>query len=166
MDIQIDRLVHIPARLRKFPGDQLLHPHPRRRRVAFEQKAQSFAAGGFRPFRKLAQAIKGRIGCGVVSAPNEAPRAVGIVQIQNGGLGPSVGAAVAAGKERVALQLDRPAFIRPREQRHGPAARRHGRRIILRGAVNVVFRLFAERLEMFHGPAATAAGQAHPREEE
>ena len=166
VDIQIDRFVNMPARLGEFPGDRFLQPLARRRRVALQQETQPLAAGGPRLFRQVLQKIKGAGGCGVVAAACETARAVGIVQIQNRRLGPPVRAAVAAGEERVALQLDRPAFVRSREQRHRPAARRHGRRIILRGAVNVVVRLLRERFKVFLGPPAAAAGKAHARQQE
>ena len=92
--------------------------------------------------------------------------AVGIVKIQDGSLRVTVGAAVAAGEFGVALQFDGPAFVGFGHQRDRAGARRHGRRIIFRFAIDVIFRLLAERLQFFLRPAAARAHHAQARQRE
>src|ERR1039458_9491363 len=81
--------------------------------------------------------------------------AVGIVKIKNRSLRVAVGAAVAAGEQRVALDLDRTAFVGFDDQRNRAGARGHGGREILRLAKRIILRLLAERFEFFF--RATAA---------
>jgi hypothetical protein len=71
-----------------------------------------------------------------------------------------------AGEFGIALQFDGPAFVGFGNERNRASARRHGRRIIFRFAVNVIFRLLAERLQFFHRPAAARAHHAQARERE
>ena len=164
MDIEIHRLVNEPARFREFIADQLPQPRARRGTAALQQETQSLAAIRLGFLRQLAQKIQRRLALHDIAVPDEPHRAVGIVNVQDGGLRIVVRGAVAVRVQRVAFDLRRSAVIRFDDQRNGAAARRHRGREELRRTVDVIFRRFAERQNLFLRAAAPT--QPKPREQE
>ena len=160
----INRIASVPAGPGKFIGDDFLQACPRGRRAAFGEEGEPCALICSEFLREIFKELQRLIARNDLAIAGKMPGAVRIVQVQDGGLGIAVGAAIAAGIERIALHLDRATFVGFGHQRNSAAAGRHGRRVKFRFSVNVIGRLLAKRLQLFLGSAAARTHHAQARQ--
>ena len=95
MDVEINRFVNKPTRLRKFALEQFDEPFARGRRAAFEQEGKTVALVRFKFLRELRKRVEG--GSLRVLAAFVSDSAVGVVKIENRCLCETIRAAIAVG---------------------------------------------------------------------
>ena len=160
MNVEIHRFVSKPAGLGKLVADQLLQPSARGRTAALQQKTQPLAAAGLRFPGQLAQKIQRCLAPHDIAVLDELHRAVGIVKVEEGSLRVTVRGPVAVRVQGVAFDFCRAAVIGFDHQRNSAAARWHRGGEELRQTVDVIFRRFAKRQNLFLRAAATAQAKA------
>ncbi len=159
------RVVTIPLGLRKLLLDRLHLRGKRRRSRGTGQEAHTCAlkiSVGLEITAHRTQKIAPRGGLAHV---RDRGRPVGIIEIQNGGLGEDVGCAHAARVLRIAFNLGRTIFVRFYQQRDRVSGKRHGRGIKHRLARNQFFRLADVREDLLQRllGASGQSGERHGR---
>ena len=131
----VDRLVNMPHRLRQGLQQGIDLAGERRRGDAAGHEMQAASAlaahGGKRPAQGALEHVPGG---DAVDALGHRARAVGIVEVEDRGLGEHVGRPQAAGMERIALDLDRPSVDGDGVDAAGPAAQGQSRGVAHRYA--------------------------------
>jgi len=89
-----------------------------------------------------------------------------VVQIQEAGLRKGIGSTASPSQKTVALQLYRPPVLGLGNQRNRGCASRHGRRIMLRFAVDIALGLLRERGQVLFRTTASRGESAQPRQHE
>ena len=160
VNIQIHRLVDEPASLGKLLADEPLQPSARGRIAALHQEAETFTGRARKPVSRRREVIEGFLARNTAAIFSEALGAIRMVQVQDRGLSERVRATIAVRMLGIAFDLGGTSVIRPRQQGNSSAASRHGRRIKLGNAMNVILRLLAKWEDFFLRPAAACHAQA------
>ena len=163
---EIDRLVSMPSGLRILLGDELLKTGAGRGGGALREEREPLTLVAGSGLGHRGQRIAHGLDLGIVAAVGVTVGAVGIVKIQDRRLGERIGAAIAAGEERIALDLGRATVAGLDRQRNRTAPHGHRRGEVLGLAVDIPFGLLGERSQLLFRATATGGHATQARQEE
>ena len=176
----VHRGPHVDLRLRELGEDRVAEADERGRRGGLDEEAELRAAIGLRGARRLGEdrvelgpgglLMGGDSLCGRnTTAAERLDRAIGVVELEDGGLRPEVGRAIARGMVGVALDLGRAALVALHDDADGITAVLAHAGVVVRDAREEVLGGLRVREDLldratgaaFGGERCRAAGEEH-----